>query len=147
LAQSQTEIQLSALDLKIEDASVRAPNNGVVLTLNVEPGEVISPGVAVIRIGDTKRMTLTVYLPENQYGLVSIGDSAEVEVDSFPGEMFAAEVVRIADEAEYTPRNVQTEEERQTTVYAVELRVLTGDGKLKPGMPADVIFDVPVTNE
>jgi multidrug resistance efflux pump len=87
-------------------------------------------------------MTLTVYLPENQYGLVSIGDSAEVEVDSFPGEVFAAEVVRIADEAEYTPRNVQTEEERQTTVYAVELRVVDPDGRLKPGMPADVIFEV-----
>ena len=85
-------------------------------------------------------MTITVYLPENQYGRVRIGDHANVEVDSFPDEVFAAEVVRIADEAEFTPRNVQTEEERQTTVYAIELRLTSGTGQLKPGMPADVVF-------
>jgi multidrug resistance efflux pump len=87
-------------------------------------------------------MTITVYLAENQYGQISVGDGASVEVDSFPGDSFEAEVVRIADEAEYTPRNVQTEEERQTTVYAVELRVDDPDGKLKPGMPADVVFEL-----
>jgi hypothetical protein len=63
-----------------------------------------------------------------------------VAVDSFPGESFAAEVVRIADQAEFTPRNVQTEEGRRTTVFAVELTVENPEGKLKPGMPADVEF-------
>jgi HlyD family secretion protein len=69
-----------------------------------------------------------------------------VTADSFPGEAFDAEVVRIADQAEYTPRNVQTEEERQTTVYAVELRVDDPAGKLKPGMPADVVFSLVETS-
>ena len=142
LAQVQAENQLRSLDLMLEDAVIQAPVGAVVLTCSVEPGEVIVPGVAVITLGNVDRMTITVYLPENQYGKVSVGDVATVTADSFPGETFKAEVVRIADEAEYTPRNVQTEEERQTTVYAIELQVLDPEGRLKPGMPADVAFEL-----
>lgn len=142
LAKVQSENQLRAIDLILEDAVVRAPLDAVVLTHSVEQGEVIVPGVAVMTLGNVDRMTITVYLAENQYGQVSVGDIASVTADSFPGEAFEAEVVRIADEAEYTPRNVQTEEERQTTVYAMELRVLDPEGKLKPGMPADVVFEL-----
>jgi HlyD family secretion protein len=142
LARVQAETQLRSIDLKLGDAIVRSPVDAVVLTNSVESGEVIVPGVAVMMLGNVERMTITVYLPENKYGQVSVGDSASVEVDSFPGDSFSADVVRIADQAEYTPRNVQTEEERQTTVYAVELRVHDPDGKLKPGMPADVVFSL-----
>lgn len=142
LAQVQSDSQLRSIELMLEDAVIRAPIDAVILTHSVEQGEVIAPGVAVITLGNVDRMTITVYLAENQYGQISVGDDASVEVDSFPGDSFEAEVVRIADEAEYTPRNVQTEEERQTTVYAVELRVLDLDGKLKPGMPADVVFEL-----
>ncbi len=142
LAKVQSENQLRAIDLILEDAVVRAPLDAVVLTHSVEQGEVIVPGVVVMTLGNVDRMTITVYLAENQYGQVSVGDIASVTADSFPGEAFEAEVVRIADEAEYTPRNVQTEEERQTTVYAMELRVLDPEGKLKPGMPADVVFEL-----
>jgi HlyD family secretion protein len=142
LAKVQMENQLSSIDLKIDDASVTAPTDGVVLTLDLDPGELVSVGMVVVTLGKLDQMTLTVYVPENRYGLVNVGDKAEVLVDSFPGEVFDAEVIRIANEAEFTPRNVQTEEERQTTVYAVELRVLSGVDRLKPGMPADVIFDV-----
>ncbi len=140
LAEVQAESQLRAIDLGLEDTVIRAPIDAVILTHSVEQGEVIAPGVAVITLGNMDRMTINVYIAENQYGQISVGDGASVEVDSFPGVSFEAEVVRIADKAEYTPRNVQTEEERQTTVYAVELRVLDPDGKLKPGMPADVVF-------
>jgi multidrug resistance efflux pump len=142
LARAQTEIQLRSIELKIDDASVEAPTDATILTLNIEAGELVSPGMVVITLGKLDQMTLTVYIPENQYGRVSVGDRADIEVDSFPGEVFKAEVTRIADQAEFTPRNVQTEEERQTTVYAVELRVISGGGKLKAGMPADVIFEV-----
>lgn len=140
LARVQSESQLRSIDIMLEDTTIRAPADAVVLTHSVEHGEVITPGVAVMTLGNVDRMTITVYLAENQYGRVSVGDMASVTADSFPGEDFEAEVIRIADEAEYTPRNVQTEEERQTTVYAVELRVDDPEGKLKPGMPADVVF-------
>jgi HlyD family secretion protein len=146
LARVQANSQLRSIDIMLEDTTIRAPADAVILTHSVEYGEVITPGVAVMTLGNVDRMTITVYLAENQYGQVSVGDIARVTVDSFPGENFEAEVIRIADEAEYTPRNVQTEEERQTTVYAIELRVDDPEGKLKPGMPADVVFALEEVN-
>ena len=83
-------------------------------------------------------LTITVYVSEGRYGAINLGQDAQMVVDSFPGETFNATVVRIADQAEFTPRNVQTEEGRRTTVFAVELSVENPNGKLKPGMPADV---------
>jgi HlyD family secretion protein len=142
LARVQSESQLSLLDLQLADAIVQAPLSGVVLTNSLESGEVVTPGVSVMTLANLSRLRVTVYLPENQYGQVSLGDAAVVAVDSFPGVEFTAEVIRIADEAEYTPRNVQTEEDRQTTVYAVELSVQDNQGRLKPGMPADVTFNL-----
>lgn len=140
LARVHQQTQLAMLDLQLENTVVVAPMQGVVLTNSIDAGEVITPGVSLITLGNLARVRLTVYLPENQYGRISLGDSATVTVDSFPGVTFQAEVTRIADEAEYTPRNVQTEEERQTTVYAIELAVDDPEGRLKPGMPADVVF-------
>ncbi|MBC8496231.1 MAG: efflux RND transporter periplasmic adaptor subunit, partial [Chloroflexi bacterium] len=107
---------------------------------NVEAGELIQPGLAAMTISQLDELTVTVYIPENQYGQINLGDTAQLKVDSFPFKTFEAVVTRIADQAEYTPRNVQTQEERQTTVYAVELSVNDPDGKLKPGMPSDVVF-------
>jgi len=80
-------------------------------------------------------------LPEDSYGSVKLSQAARVNVDSYPGVSFPAVVVQIADQAEFTPRNVQTAEGRRTTVYAIKLDVPNPDGKLKPGMPADVTFD------
>jgi multidrug resistance efflux pump len=113
----------------------------VVLTRNVEPGEVVQAGVSALTLGRMDAMTITVYIPEDRYGQVQLGDLAQVRVDSFEDQAFEARVIRIADEAEYTPRNVQTEEDRQTTVYAVELSVQDSEGVLKPGMPADIVFN------
>ncbi|MCJ7622589.1 MAG: efflux RND transporter periplasmic adaptor subunit, partial [Anaerolineaceae bacterium] len=98
------------------------------------------PGVAAMVIDQLDKMTITVYFPEDQYGQIKLGDSANITVDSFPNESFEGVVVRIADRAEYTPRNVQTAEERVTTVYAIEISVKNPAGKLKPGMPADAEF-------
>jgi HlyD family secretion protein len=84
---------------------------------------------------------LTVYLPESSYGNVKLGQAARVTVDAYPGVSFSASVVHIADQAEFTPRNVQTVEGRRTTVYALKLDMPNADGKLKPGMPADVTFN------
>ena len=142
LAKSQAGVELQTIDLQLEDLIGRAPVNGVVLTRSIQPGEVLTPGVTALTIGDLDQLTITVYVPEDRYGEIQLGDKAQVTVDSFPGEAFDAVVVRIADRAEFTPRNVQTEEDRRTTVYAVELMVATPGGKLKPGMPADVVFEL-----
>ena len=142
LAKSQAGVELQTIDLQLEDLISRAPVNGVVLTRNIQPGEVLAPGITALTIGDLDQLTITVYVPEDRYGEIRLGDEAQVSVDSFPDEIFKAVVVRIADRAEFTPRNVQTEEDRRTTVYAVELMVETPAGKLKPGMPADVVFEL-----
>ncbi len=138
LEQAQAELALA--DAQLGRLTIHAPIAGVVVTRNVEPGEVVVPGGAVMVIGDLQRLTITTYIPESRYGEIALGDQADVTVDSFPGEIFRAEVVRIADQAEFTPRNVQTEEGRRTTVFAVELSLDDPQGKLRPGMPADVAF-------
>jgi HlyD family secretion protein len=136
----EAEAQLALLEVQIGMLTVTAPVNGVVLVRSVQPGEVIQAGMTTMTIAKLDTLTVTVYVPEDRYGEVSLGDSASLSVDSFPRETFTATVTRIADQAEYTPRNVQTKEERQTTVYAVKLKVENPDGKLKPGMPVDVTF-------
>jgi len=120
--------------------AITSPINGVVLERTIEAGEDASPGAPLIVVADLSTLTLTVYVPENRYGQIALGSSYPVTVDSFPGESFTARVSHIANQAEFTPRNVQTVEGRQTTVFAVTLDLDPSGGKLKPGMPADVTF-------
>ena len=93
-----------------------------------------------LRIGNLDPVNLTVYVPEDSYGNVYLGQNVEVTVDSFPGEKFIGKIMHIADKAEFTPRNVQTVEGRRSTVYGVDIVVPNPNQKLKPGMPADVTF-------
>lgn len=152
VAQAQAAVDAAAanlalLDAQIEKLQVRAPMDGVVLVRSLEAGEVLQAGLAALTIGQLDEMTVVVYLPENRYGQVSLGDEATLKVDSYPDEIFSVTVRRIADQAEYTPRNVQTAEERQTTVYAVELALDNVDGKLKPGMQADITFETDTSSD
>lgn len=139
-AVGQAQSQLDLIDVQIEKMTILAPVAGVVISRQIQPGEIVQPGSSALTLGQLDDLTITVYIPEDRYGQINLGMPASVVVDSFPGETFIAEVVRIADQAEFTPRNVQTEEGRRTTVFAVELSVQDPAGKLKPGMPADVTF-------
>jgi multidrug resistance efflux pump len=111
-----------------------------VLSRVIEPGEFASPGAGLLVIGQLSDLTITVYVSEDRYGVLKLGQAANVTVDSYPDRVFAATVSHIANQAEFTPRNVQTAEGRQSTVYAVKLTLANADGALKPGMPADVEF-------
>lgn len=137
---SQAQAQIDLIDAQLAQLNVPAPVDGVVLTRNVQPGEVIQAGMTALVIGEVSQLKVTVYLAEDKYGQVHLGDHANLKVDSYPNESFDAVVTRIADQAEYTPNNVQTKEQRQTTVYAVELSISNPQGKLVPGMPVDVSF-------
>ena len=132
---------LDLIDTQMDKLTIRAPMDGVVLVRSVEAGEVLQAGMPILTIGNLDSLKVTVYIPETQYGQISLGQQATLSVDSFPNETFTALVTRISDKAEFTPQNVQTKEGRQTTVYAIELSVDNVDGKLKPGMPVDVIFE------
>ena len=139
-ALAQAEANLALIDAQIDKLTVNAPMNGVILTRSVEPGEFVQPGATTLTIGNINELTITVYIPENRYGEISLGQTAEVTVDSFPDVTFDATVIQIADKAEFTPRNVQTVEGRSSTVFAIKLRVEDPEGTLKIGMPADVVF-------
>lgn len=137
---SQAEAAINLVKTQMGKLEVTSPIDGVVLAKTFEIGELVQPGVSMLVLGMLDDLTITVYLSEEVYGKVNLGDLAVVSVDSYPDKNFQAEVIRIADKAEYTPRNVQTEEDRRTTVFAIELSVLDENGMLKPGMPADVTF-------
>ena len=136
----KAQADLDLINLQMERLVVNAPVAATVMTRSIQPGEVIQPGVSALTLGELDHLRITIYVPENLYGQISLGDKAQVTSDSFPGESFEAVVSRIANQAEYTPRNVQTQSERSTTVYAIELSVVDAIGKLKPGMPTDVKF-------
>ncbi|RCK72548.1 MAG: HlyD family secretion protein [Anaerolineae bacterium] len=138
VAQAQAEVNL--IETQLAKLTVYAPLNGVVLSRAIEVGEVVQAGATAIVLGNLDELTVTVYVPEDQYGQIHLGMTAVVTADSFPGERFQAVVKRISDQAEFTPRNVQTEEGRRTTVFAIELQLSNPQGKLKPGMPVDVRF-------
>jgi len=140
-AVQQAQANLDLVDAQIAKLVVYAPLDGEILTRNVEPGEFVQPGAVTFAMADLNDMTITVYVPEDRYGQISLGQAAQVSVDSFPNETFMAEVIHIADQAEFTPRNVQTVEGRSSTVYAIKLKVTDSAGKLKIGMPADVVFE------
>lgn len=138
---AQAEAALAVLEVTLAKTTVYAPIAGAVLARHLEVGELVAAGSTVLVIGQLDEVKVTVYVGETSYGQVDLGRPARVTVDSFPGEEFTGTVVRIADQAEFTPRNVQTQEGRRSTVYAVDIRVPNPNRKLKPGMPADVSIE------
>ena len=137
----QAQAALSVIDVQLEKTIVKAPVDGIILARNIEMGETIAPNAVVLTVGQLENVNLTVYIPETEYGKVKLNEKVSIQVDSFPDETFTGTVVYISDQAEFTPRNVQTMEGRRTTVYAVKIDVPNPDLKLKPGMPADVTFE------
>jgi multidrug resistance efflux pump len=119
---------------------VTSPINGVVLERSIEPGEFAAAGSTLVTVSNLNDLTLTVYVPEDRYGRIFLGQSCSVTVDSYPNETFTGVVSHIADHAEFTPRNVQTADSRKTTVFAIRLIMTDSGARLKPGMPADVHF-------
>ena len=138
LAQAQAVVK--SVEIQLEKAAVIAQISGDVLAQNVEVGELIGAGGVVMTIGNIDEVNLTVYIPEDEYGRVSLGQDVKVFVDSFPEMTYMGTVTYISDTAEFTPSNVQTVEGRKSTVFAVEITIKNDSHDLKPGMPADVEF-------
>lgn len=137
----QAEANLSLLDTQIAKLTVAAPMDGIILTRNAQVGAFLQPGATAFVIGELGNLTITVFVPEDRFGEIKLGQTATVTVDSFPDVTFTATVIQISDKAEFTPRNVQTVEGRSSTVFAIKLSISNPDGQLKIGMPADVVFE------
>ncbi|MCK9420569.1 MAG: efflux RND transporter periplasmic adaptor subunit [Nitrospirae bacterium] len=141
VAVSQLQLSRASLataDVKLNDSVIYAPLNGVVLRKNIEQGETVGTGTMVFTIGDLENPWVKVYVKEDRLGIVKLGQKAEVTVDSFPGKRYEGVVTYISSEAEFTPKNVQTREERVKLVFSVKVSVKNVNAELKPGMPADV---------
>lgn len=137
---ASAEAALKTLEVQMNKLTVKSPADGIVLARSIENGEIASPGATLFEVGRLDALEITVYLPEEKFGMVTPGQQVNVHVDAYPNRTFTATVLRVADQAEFTPRNVQTAEGRKDTVFAVRLSIANNDLALKPGMPADVTF-------
>ena len=141
----QAQANLERADAALEGARIVAPFAGRVTIRHREPGETVAPGAPVLTLLNPGDRWVRIYVPEDQIGRVRVGEQARITADTYPDKTYTGEVVHIGSEAEFTPRNVQTPEERTRLVYPVKVRI-AGDTAfdLKPGVPADVRIETPV---
>ena len=139
-AQGQAEAALRSAERALQEARVHAAISGVVLSRNREPGEVVGPGASVITLGDLAHPRLRVYVPLETVETLKVGGTAKVYIDAKPDEPFQGTIDRIASEAEFTPRDILTPEERVKRVFAVDIALQPAQGIL-PGIPAEARFE------
>jgi HlyD family secretion protein len=129
--------QADLLEKKVRDCVMTAPAEGTVTLRGIEPGEFVTPGTPVFRITNLDRVKLMIYVAESDLGKIRTGQEASIFVDSHPDRAFPGTIVYLSPVAEFTPKNVQTKEERTKLVFAVKVEADNPEGILKPGMPAD----------
>lgn len=138
MREQQAKAAFAASQDRLKDSFLYAPFDGIVLKKTAEPGEAVGTGVPVYKLGDLANPWVKIYVKEDRLGLVKLGQSAKVTTDSYPGKAYDGTVTYIASEAEFTPKTVQTEEERVKLVFGAKVSLQNPAGELKPGMPADV---------
>jgi multidrug efflux pump subunit AcrA (membrane-fusion protein) len=129
-----------AAQARLKKLALVAPSAGRVIAHNLKAGELAAPGATILTLANLDSLSLIVYVPANQLGLVRLNANIPVQVDGFPNRAFGGEVLHIADSAEFVPSNVQSTEDRASLVFAVKVRLANPDHALKPGMPADAHF-------
>lgn len=122
-------------------AEIHAPVSGIVLAEHVEAGEYVTPGTPVVTVGDLEHVWLRAFVNETDLGRVKSGQAVSVYTDTFPGKAYTGRISFIASEAEFTPKSIQTEQERVKLVYRIKVDVENPGLELKPGMPADAVID------
>jgi HlyD family secretion protein len=128
---------LNQAAIQLDYTQLRAPQNGVVTSRNIEPGETVNAGREVLTISDLERVDLKIYVDETQIGKVKPGQKVDVKVDTFPNKNFAGVVAFVSPEGEFTPKIIQTKKERVKLVYRVLVSIDNPAHELKAGMPAD----------
>lgn len=139
----RAQAQAGVLEVQLNDRVLIAPVDGVVLTKSAEQGEVIAAGTTILTLGDIDRPWARAYVAERDLGRVKIGMSADVHSDSYPGKSYPGKITFIASQAEFTPKQIQTQEERVKLVYRVKVETGNPGRELKSNMPVDVRLKVP----
>ena len=133
----EAEAALAIAKERLSYATLAAPSAGMVMAKHVEPGEQVAPGTPVVTIGDLENTWVRAYINETDLGRVKLGQEVRVTTDTYPGKSYAGKISFIASEAEFTPKNVQTQKERVKLVYRIKITIPNPNMELKPGMPAD----------
>jgi multidrug resistance efflux pump len=136
-ARDAAQAALDAINLRIAELEIKSPVDGVVEALELQPGDLAAAGSPVLSIMDVGHLWVRAYVPEDRLDL-KIGQTMWITVDSFPGRRFEAELTFISRQAEFTPSNVQTPEERVKQVFRIKVELRDGLDELRPGMAADV---------
>jgi HlyD family secretion protein len=137
----QAEASRDLLKKTISDSTIISPTAGIVTHRATEQGEFVVPGTILLTIADLAEVRLEIFVPESDLGKLRLGQAAEVRIDSHPDRAFEGRVIFISPEAEFTPKNIQTKEERVKLVYRVKISVPNPENILKPGMPADAVIN------
>jgi len=138
----QAKALLNLREVQLGYATVTSPVSGVVLVKNIEPGEMVSAGTPVVTIADLNHVWLKAYISETDLGRVKYNQKVKVKTDTYPDKIYWGRISFISSEAEFTPKNIQTHEERVKLVYRIKVTLENPQMELKPGMPADgeIIF-------
>jgi multidrug resistance efflux pump len=136
-AMQSADAALRALREQLQELSIKSPLDGVVEAVELQPGDLVGANAPVISLLDPQSLWVRAYVPEDKLD-VERGQTVKVTVDSFPDEEFSGEITFIARDAEFTPSNVQTPEERSKQVFRIKVTIRTGREKLRPGMASDV---------
>lgn len=140
------QANLEAVEEQIEELKVYGPQGTVVQAVDLEPGDLVAPNAPVISLLNLSRLWVRAYVPEDRLA-IRVGDRVAIQVDSYPDESFAGHISFIADRAEFTPRNVQTQDERAKQVFRIKVDIDEGLNRLRPGMAADVVFEPKVESD
>jgi HlyD family secretion protein len=135
LLQAQEGEKLAEIQLGY--ATLASPLTGMVLSKNVEPGEMVAPGTPVVTVGDLEHVYMRAYIEETDLGRVKLGQQVLVATDTYPNKIYEGKITFISPQAEFTPKNVQTKQERVKLVYRVKVDIANPEFELKPGMPAE----------
>lgn len=139
-AQAQVEVAQAALEAaqtQLDKTVVRAPVTGLIVATSVHTGELAAPNITAIQLADLDQVSLTIFVPGDEIARFAIGQPVNVRVDAFPDRVFPGAIVAVSDQAEFTPRNVRTPDERAKLVYAVKIKLANLDQALKPGLQAE----------
>jgi len=134
------EAALELAEIQLRYTQLTAPFRGIVVSRNLEPGEVVSPGREVLSLADLSTVDLKIFVDETEIGKVKPGQDVEVKIDTFPDKTYRGQVSFISPEGEFTPKIIQTRKERVKLVYLVKIAIPNPDLELKSGMPADAWF-------
>ena len=134
---NQSVANMDLIKKSINDSYIISPVRGVLSQKYFEEGESVSPMSSLVKISDLSNVELFIYVPETELPKIKYGQKAEVKVDAYKDKVFTGKVVYISPEAEFTPKNIQTKDERTKLVFGVKINIQNADMELKPGMPAD----------